>query len=147
MHLGRGWFCEARVRRPKGRQMAKDLAITGWRDARDVNARIGEALGAANVNIEGTFGSTRLGEVHVLVEDPAPARRALEEAGFEVAERNVVLRSMKVANRPGSWGLLSRRLAEAHVGVDFHYMATDTRIVVGVDDYDKAIAALQVMGG
>jgi hypothetical protein len=128
--------------------MAKDLAITGWDDQPGVNARIGEALGNANVNIEGTFGSGRLGEIHVLVEDPARARRVLEDAGFEVAaERDVLLRSMRVANRPGTWGRLARRLADAGVNIEFHYMATDTRIVVGVDDYDKAIAAMQVLGG
>jgi hypothetical protein len=128
--------------------MAKDLAITGWEDQPGVDARIGEALGNANVNIEGTFGSAQLGEVHVLVEDPARARRALEEAGFEVGvERDVLLRSMKVANRPGTWGRLARRLADAGVNIEFHYMATDTRIVVGVDDHQKAIAAMQVLGG
>jgi hypothetical protein len=128
--------------------MAKDLAVTGWDDGPAVNARIGEALGRADVNIEGTFGSARLGEVHLLVEDPARARRALEDAGFEVAEeRDVILRSMKVANRPGSWGSIARRLADKNVNIEFHYMATDTRIVVAVDDYDRAITAMQVMGG
>lgn len=128
--------------------MPKDITVIGWQDPADATARVGEALGGAGINIEGTFGSARLGEIHVLVEDPARARRALEQAGLQVGEeRDVILRSMKVANRPGAWGRLVRRLADAQINIEFHYMATDTRVVVGVDDYDRAIVAMQALGG
>jgi hypothetical protein len=128
--------------------MPKDLAVTVPGDDPAAFAAIGEALGGAGVNIEGTFGAVGLGEVHVLVGDPEAARRALEAAGLQVApERDVVLRSMKAVNYPGSWGRLARRLLDAGVRIEFHYMATDTRIVIGVDDYDRAIVAMQVLGG
>lgn len=84
--------------------MAQDLAIIGWRDRPGINAEIGETLGRVGVNVEGTFGSAKLGEIHVLVEDPALARRALQDAGFEVSpQRDVLIRSMKVVDQPGSW--------------------------------------------
>jgi hypothetical protein len=128
--------------------MPKDLAIGGWEQHPDLPALVGEALGAAGVNIEGTFGSFELGLVHVLVEDPAAARRALERAGLAViAESDVILRSMRVVDQPGSWGRLARRLANAGVEIRFHYLASQTRVVIGVDDQARAVRALQVLGG
>jgi hypothetical protein len=128
--------------------VARDLTIVGATDRPGLSADVGETLGRAGVNIEGMFGSRGLGEIHVLVEDPARARQALEEAGIEVGEeRQVILRSMKVVDQPGSWGRFARRLTDAGVAIEFHYLATNTRIVVGVDDYQRAIAAIQVLGG
>jgi hypothetical protein len=121
--------------------MARDLNITGWEDRPGVNAGIGEALGQAGVNIDGTFGSGTLGEIHVLVEDTAAAVRALEQAGFTVGEPRDVL-VLDIEDRPGAWGEVARRLADAGVNIDFHYLATSARVVVGVDDIDKARGAL-----
>ena len=128
--------------------MPKDLTIAVRQDRPGVNAEIGEALGRAGVNIEGTFGSATLGEVHVLVEDAPRARQALQDAGFRVTEeRDVLLRSMKAVDYPGAWGGIARILADAGVNIEFHYMATNTRIVIAVDDFQKAVVASQVLGG
>lgn len=118
--------------------MAKDLTVTGWGEDRPgVAAEIGEALGAAGVNIEGAFGSGRHGEVHVLVEDAGSARSALESAGFTVSdERDVVV--VQLEDRPGSWGDAARKLADAGVNIDWHYLATGTRMVVATADLEKA---------
>jgi hypothetical protein len=121
--------------------MAQDLNITGWEDRPGVNAGIGQALGQAGINIDGTFGSGRLGEIHVLVEDAAAATGALEQAGFTVGEPRDVL-VVDIEDRPGAWGELARRLADAGVNIDFHYLDTNGRVVVGVDDLDKARAAV-----
>jgi len=83
----------------------------------------------------------------VLVSDAALARRVVQEAGFHVRARDVLIRNMKVVDQPGSWGRLARRLADADVLIEFHYFASDGRIVVGVDDYEKAVHAVQVRGG
>jgi hypothetical protein len=121
--------------------MAKDLTVTGFEDRPGVNAAIGEALGVAGVNIEGTFGSGKFLEIHVLVEDAAAARRAVEEAGFTVSdERDVLI--LEVENRPGACGELARRIADAGVNIDFHYAATNNRLVVAADDLEKARAAV-----
>ena len=128
--------------------MPKDLTVAAPKDRRAAVAEIGEALGGAGVNIEGLFGFAELGEVHVLVEDVVTARQALEHAGLTVVhERDVILRSLKRRDQPGTWGRLARRLTDAGVTIEFHYLASDTRIVIGVDDYDKAIAAIQIYGG
>jgi hypothetical protein len=57
--------------------VAKDLTVTGFENRPGINAAIGEALGGVGVNIEGTFGSGKFGEIHVLVEDVAVARARL----------------------------------------------------------------------
>lgn len=42
----------------------------------------------------------------------------------------------------GAWGGLARRLADAGVNIDFHYLATDTRIVLADDDLEMGRAAV-----
>jgi hypothetical protein len=121
--------------------MARDLTITGFEDRPGVTAAIGEALGEAGVNIEGTFGSGKFLEIHVLVEDEATARQALEEAGFTVSDARDVL-VLEVENRPGAWGEVARRIADAGVNIDFHYIAMNNRFVVAADDLEKARAAV-----
>ncbi len=75
-------------------------------------ARLGEVLGKAGVNIEGFCAVTSDGttaEIHVLVEDAAPAFDALQAAEIEcVSEQEVVV--VDVEDRPGALGDISRRL-------------------------------------
>jgi hypothetical protein len=127
-------FCDGKQ---KEDVMPKDLTITGFEDEPGINASIGAALGAAGVNIDGTFGSGKLREIHVLVEDVAAARRAVEDAGFQVSdERDVLL--LEVENRPGAWGDAARKLADAGVNIEFNYVDMSGRQVVAVDDLKKA---------
>ena len=122
--------------------MAKDLTVTGWGEDRPgINATLGEALGKAGVNIDGMFSSGRLGEIHILVEDTAAARRAVEEAGFEVSDERDVL-VLEVEDKAGAWGEVARRIADAGVNIDIHYLATSSRIVIAPDDIEKARAAV-----
>jgi hypothetical protein len=126
----------------------RDFAIAVPEDRPTAVAEVGEALGAAGINIEGLSSASAGGVMHVLVADFAAARHAFEDAGLTVLdERDVILRSLKQRDRPGTWGRLARRLVERGVAIEFCYLATDTRIVIGVDDYDKAIAAIQIYGG
>lgn len=105
-----------------------------------------EALGGAGVNIEGGCGFPSGGEgvLHVLVEDAAGARRALEQAGLEVrAERDVVLID-RLPDKPGTLGAALRRIADAGVNVDLLYAAGDGRVVLGGADVDglrRAVSA------
>jgi len=116
----------------------KDLTITGLGEDRPgIVAAIGEALGRGGVNIEGSFGVAKLGEVHVLVEDAETARRAVEQAGFRVSEERDALVA-EIEDRPGSLGELTRRIADAGVSIDFHYLATHTRVVVCAAELEKA---------
>lgn len=106
-------------------------------------AAMGEALGAAGVNILGTCGVTAEGKglIHILVEDAAKARDVLGAAGIELGETRDVL-VVLVNPVPGELGAKARALAEAGVNVDLIYLTEDLRLVFGVDDLDKAKAAL-----
>jgi len=122
--------------------MAIDLTVI-LEDRPGTLADMGEALGKAGINIEGLCGfpSEGKGVIHILVEDGPTARRALDEAGLQVhSERQVLI--LDVEDRPGEFGRICRRIANAGVNIDLVYLATNTRLVVGADDLDKARAAI-----
>jgi hypothetical protein len=120
----------------------KDLTVT-LENRPGTLAGLGEALGKAEINIEGASGDNRLAEtLHVLVEDGAAAREALSRAGIEVTDERDVL-VVGVEDRPGTLGELTRKLADAGVNVDLIYATFgDVKVVLGVDDPDKARSAL-----
>jgi hypothetical protein len=76
------------------------------------------------------------------VEDPAATRAALSEAGIEVGgERDVLV--VDVEDRPGTMGEVARRIGEAGVNIELAYTTFGAvRLVLGVDDLDKARAAV-----
>jgi len=122
--------------------MSIDLAVT-VEDRPGVLAGLGEALGAAGVNVEGVSGAgTGPGSVvHLLVPDAASARTALEGAGFgDVAEREVVV--VDIEDRPGALGEMARKVAAAGVNLDLVYLATGPRLVLGAADLDAVRAAV-----
>jgi hypothetical protein len=123
--------------------MTKDLTVL-LEDRPGTLADLGEALGKAGVNIEGLCGlpSQGKGVFHILVEDTAAARRALEAAKFQVQEERDVL-VLKMEDRPGEIGRVCRRIAAAGVNITLTYLATNTRVVFGADNLDKARAAAQ----
>ena len=122
--------------------MMKDLTVI-LEDRPGTLADMGEALGKAGINIEGSCGfpSEGKGIGHILVEDAAAARRALEGVGIEVGDEREVL-VLEIEDRPGALGEVGRRIANAGVNIDLVYLATNTRLVIGVDDLDKARAAV-----
>ncbi|MEE9324429.1 MAG: ACT domain-containing protein [Dehalococcoidia bacterium] len=122
--------------------MATDLTVI-LENRPGTLADMGEALGRAGVNIDGLCGfpSEGRGVMHILVEDAAAALRALREAGLEVGgERQVLV--LDVEDRPGMFGDVCRRIADAGANIDLVYAATSTRLVIGADDLGKAHAAL-----
>jgi hypothetical protein len=122
--------------------MATDLTVR-LVDQPGAMAGACEALGDAGVNIEGccAYPAGAAGQLHLLVEDPTGAREALRAAGYEmVQERRVIVHELE--DVPGSAGAALRRIADAGVNLQLVYMATATRIVLGVDDFDAAQAAL-----
>jgi hypothetical protein len=101
-----------------------------------------EALGKDGINIEGICAYPGDGGLlHVLVDDPEAARRALEDEGFAVSwEREVLV--VELEDRPGAAGETLRRIAAVGANLDLTYMATRTRLVVGTDDLEKARSAV-----
>ena len=122
--------------------MAIDLTVI-LEDRPGTLADMGETLGRVGINIDGMCGFPCEGKGvgHILVEDAAVARHALEEVGIEVrGERQVLV--LEIEDRPGALGEVSRRIASAGVNLDLIYVASNSRLVIGADDLDKARAVV-----
>ena len=106
-------------------------------------ADMGEALGKAGINIDGGCGFPCEGKgiAHILIEDSVAARRVIEETGNKVLEEREVL-VLDIEDRPGTLGQVCRRIASAGANIDLLYLAANNRIVIGVDDLDKARGAI-----
>lgn len=118
--------------------MPTDLTVM-LEDRPGTLANLGEALGKAGVNIDGFCGfpSGGVGIIHILVDEGMAARRVLEAAGIMVSDERPVL-VHEAEDRPGMLGEIARKLADAGVNVDLIYKATQTRLVLGADDLEKA---------
>jgi hypothetical protein len=127
--------------------MAKDLTVI-MEDRPGKLADLGEATGRAGINIDGLCAVVGDGKgfIHILVEDADAARKALEEAGIDVAdEREAVI--VDLHDKPGAMGEIARDLAEAGVNIDVAYtIFTGVRLVILTEDVDKARAALDLNG-
>lgn len=116
-------------------------------DQPGVLARLGEACEAAGINIEGisAFTGEGKGVVHVLVPDADAALSALSEAGLDVrAARDVLV--VDCPDTPGSMGRICRRLADAGLNIQQAYLATQNRLVVAVDDIERAREVVGAQG-
>ena len=124
--------------------MAKDLTVV-LDDRPGELARLGEATAGAGVNIDGlcclATGGGRA-TVHILVEDVAATRGALQNAGLEVGdEREVIV--VDIEDRPGTVAQVARKVADAGVNIELAYTTFGgVRLVLGVDDLGKARAAV-----
>ncbi len=121
--------------------MAKDLLVS-LADKPGEGAKLGEALGNAGINIEGMCAMTHEGRgiVHILVEDVAGARTALEGAGIKVeGETDVILGDLPSGNidSPGTMGKMMRSIGDAGINVSFAYLATKNRVVTATSDNNK----------
>lgn len=107
-------------------------------------ADMAETLAKADINIEGVLQvpSERKVEVHILIEDVSKTRHILEEAGIKVVEELDVL-VIECKNQPGEVGRITRKVADAGININLIYIASRNRMVLGVDDLDKARTALK----
>lgn len=105
-------------------------------------ARMGEALGAAGISVEGGGGWVVDGKgyMHFLFDDGEAARKALEIAGIKVAAvREVVLQKLR-QDVPGQLGMIARRMADAGVNIEVVYSDHANQLCLVVDDYEKGKA-------
>ena len=122
--------------------MATNLSVKG-ENRPGAMAEVGEALGAAGVNINGGCAVTSGGEgwMHILVDDAGAARAALEGAGYAVeSEREVVMADAE--DVPGALGAVARKFADAGVNIELFYVSTGMKLVFLVDDAEAARGAL-----
>jgi hypothetical protein len=128
--------------------MATDLTIS-VDDRPGGMASVGEALGAAGINIEGLLGIGLEGRgiIHICVQDGAAARTALEGAGIKVeGEADAILGPpVAGAQQPGTMGAMARAVADAGVNVRAAYLATDTRVVLVTDNNAKVMELMANM--
>ena len=112
-------------------------------------AQLTEAISQAGVNLQGCSGQQfgPEGIIHLLIDDAddAAARQAAERAGFVVrGDREVIV--APIEDRPGGLASLLAPLAAAGISADLLYLATDSRVVIGVEDLEGAQAALRPAG-
>ena len=111
-------------------------------------ADLGEATGRAGVNIAGLCAMVGDGKgfIHMLVEDGGAARKALSDAGIDVAdEREAVV--VDLHDKPGAMGGIARDLAEAGVNIDVAYtIFSGVRLVILTEDVSAAREALDGNG-
>ena len=128
--------------------MATDLTVT-TEDRPGGLASIGEALGAAGINIEGLMGigTEGRGIIHLCVQDGAAARKALEGAGLTVAGEDEAILGPPVsgAEQPGTMGAMARQVADAGVNVKAAYVATGSRVVLVTDNNAKVLELMANM--
>ena len=122
--------------------MAKNLTVI-LENRPGTLADLGEVLGEAGINIEGLCGVPCEGKgvIQILVEDGDNARQALKGAGITVQEeRDVIV--LEIADRPGEFGKICRKIANTGANVDLAYGAHGNRLVLGADDLGKVRAAI-----
>ena len=128
--------------------MATDLTIT-VDDRPGGLASVGEALGAAGINIEGLLGIGMEGRgiIHVCVQDGMAARKALEGAGIKVEGESEAILGDPVAgaDQAGTMGVMARQIANAGVNVRAVYLATNSRAVMVTDDNAKVMQMMASM--
>jgi len=109
-------------------------------------ADLGELLGKNGINMEGLCGIPLKDEaiIHLLVEDESVARFILEDAGYEIsAIREVLVMDISpIAGKPGSGGKMARKIGNVGVNIDLIYLAEHNKLVIGVDDINRAQNAL-----
>ncbi|MFX1489043.1 MAG: amino acid-binding protein [Promethearchaeota archaeon] len=113
-------------------------------------ADLGEILGKNGINMEGICGIPIKDEgiIHILVEDEIKTRKILEQAGFQVnAVREVLVLTgqpgKNILIEPGSGGKIARKISNAGVNIDLIYFAALNRLIIGVDNIEKAKSALE----
>jgi len=100
-------------------------------------ADMGEALGKANVSIEGggAFTVNNEGIAHFLFEDGDTAQQALDIAGIDVIACRKVLVQKLSQDVPGQLGKLTRRMADAGVNIEVIYSDHYNQLILVVDNY------------
>ena len=105
-------------------------------------AEMGEALGAADISVEGGGGFVvgRDGLMHFLFEDGEAAAAVLRQAGIDVVAINAVLVQRLKQEVPGQLGRIARQMADAGVNIEVVYSDHDHQLILVVDDMEKGQA-------
>jgi hypothetical protein len=110
-------------------------------------AEMGEALGRAEVNLEGggvwSCDGGKTSVAHFLVDDADAARQSLEAAGIRVvADREVITLRLRQIE-PGQLGRIARRMADEGVNIQVQYSDHHNQLILVVDQLVKGRAIAQ----
>lgn len=108
-----------------------------------VLANLSTKLGKAGINIHGISGTQYQDKVvlHMLFDKDEEAQALLYKEKMTIMSVREVL-VVDIVDKPGELGKIAQKMANAEVNIDFLYLATGNRLVLGVDDPEKAIVAL-----
>jgi hypothetical protein len=120
-------------------RVATDLTVAFERDQPGTLAVATEAIARSGINIDACAEID--GRLHLVTSDAGSARAALTTAGFAVIDEQQAL-VIDAVDRPGTAAAIFRRIADAGVNVRFAYVGARNRIVIGPDDVERAVAAL-----
>lgn len=105
-------------------------------------AKFASILAKAKVNIDAMSLESGAGMSYasVIVDKPQQARRSLEEAGYRIAERTVLV--VRLEDRPGALQDLAQKLGSAGIDiktvVHLESMGRHSQLAIGVDNLEKA---------
>ena len=122
--------------------MAQDFTIM-LPNRPGVLANITNKLGKAGINIEGISGTQYHDKVvlHMLFDKTEEAQALLYKNSITIMSvRDVLI--VPVKDKPGELAKIAQKMANAEVNIDFIYLASGNRVVLGVDDPEKAVVAL-----
>jgi hypothetical protein len=104
-------------------------------------------LAGANVNLvaHNIVDASNFGIIHLIVDDPQKATKAIRDAGLTCSTTTVI--ETTVPDEPGAFvERVLRPLAQAQVNIEYSYAYScsgTARIVLKVDDADRADAVLK----
>lgn len=105
-----------------------------------------DALSEAGVNIEAIMvpSGTDYGIVHVVVDRPEDALKALEQRAYRTYTSRVL--DMRIENHPGTLAAIADRLADLGIDVKYAYSAVTEgggRVILAVSDVEGARTGLE----
>ena len=96
-----------------------------------------QLLAEADVNVLAMSGDIRAGErwgyIHICIEDPDPARKALEAAALEIADEHPVV-IHPVENRPGTALEVIKDYNDRGRNIEVLYTGGDGGLIIGSED-------------
>ncbi len=119
---------------------AKQLTVH-VQDAPGALARVARALAGQKVNITGLMGvgADARSPIRVVVDNVARARKALQAAGLETSEEEVLV--VALADKPGALATVAEKLAAAGINIHYAYASSGGRkvnCVMAVSDIARA---------
>jgi len=107
--------------------MTKTKQLTAWVESKPGELdRIADALAKAKINISAItcWSAGSENPVHLLVSNPAKAKKVLQELGVRVTEEEVL--RVTLPDNPGALAEMSVRLGSGNINIEYAYASVPT---------------------